>query len=143
MALKQGTLRVLLNPYRQVDSEGRPCCVVHIDPNDPRYPKDSRGWRGYVGAKVIEAKLIREGDEARGGLRADKHDIAWAFESGVIEVPDTLYYKRIVADGDLIAADAKTAAVCRVKLTDAAEVRLETQLANDAQDAVWLETDGD
>jgi hypothetical protein len=88
--------------------------------------------------------MVREGDESRGGLRANRHDTVWGFAGEAIELPDTTYYRRMVADGDLLPADEQTAKTCRVPFRDVATVRFETQLANDAQDAVWLdETNGD
>lgn len=151
MRLKLPTLLVCTNPFLFADAEGRPCCAVGIDPYDPGYPKDSRGYRGpYVGARIVSADLVRKGDESftadgnnAGGLRADRHDRVWGFKREPFKIYETDYYKRQIREWALIAADEATATKCGVKFTPVDVVRAETKAATGATDAVWLEPDGE
>lgn len=134
------TIRVATNPFRAVDADGNPCFVVQLDPFDPRYPTDARGWRGHVGARIAATALERPGSEAF--MRSSRHSVRWAFQREAFEVPATDYYKRAVADGDLLPADAATASACRVPLRDVEDVRDETQRATGAGPALWIDSPG-
>lgn len=130
-------LLVFLNPYLSTDQYLQPCHVVQIDPLDPALHHPSRtptGIRGYLGARIASAELVREGDKE---FRAPRHERVWEFKRGPIEVTDTSFYRRAVADGDLIAGDEKTARICGVKLEDPEVVRNRSRVA-DGEDALWI-----
>ena len=125
MARPAPTLSVYCNPFASLDHEGRPSGVVLMDPvehhsygaatvdsvtGEPRW-EPSR----YVGATLdAEATTITKRAAAQGrGLsgQADLQDTVWAFSSEPQTVPLTSYYLARIRDGELIPADAQSAAV--------------------------------
>jgi hypothetical protein len=145
MATTPRVLRVCTNPFRSTDPQGRPCHVVQLDPMDPRYPRDARGWRGEVGSRILSAEEVRPAPAGRDKdgheltLQAARHDRVWGFRREPLELPLTDYYRRAVRDGDLLAADEESARLCGVPFADPEVVRFETQRATGASDAEWLD----
>lgn len=119
------TLSVIANPYAHLDHEGRPCGAVLLDPVDhhaygeatvdavtgqPRYEP-----RRYVGAELDthSTKIVRKaGPQGLGASgQSDLQDTVWKFSDEPQTIPQTNYYLARIRDGELIPADAETAAL--------------------------------
>lgn len=119
MALPVKTLAVWSNPYCAIDHEGRPCGAFAHDVSIP-------GMAGvYVGATMrateTQPEVTRNIGNTREVLNHAVHDRTWEFSADATEVANVGHYKRGVKDGDLFAADQKTANECGVKFAPLAD----------------------
>lgn len=106
-------LVVFANPWVALDHKGRACGACACDP--VHHTPDRR----FVGAEVDmeRTKLLRNprpGDV----LRSVPQDTVWKFDTGPVKLPITGYYKDKIRKGDLIAADAETAALAGIAFVD-------------------------
>lgn len=108
-----------------MDHVGRPCGVVAMD------PIGDGGARGrFVGAKVDEERTVSAQLQAGDDIRSPRQETVYSFlgcsahetepfelgkklaASEPIEIPFTEYYRALVLDGCLIAADQESAKAC-------------------------------
>lgn len=95
----QRTLLVCANPWHSVDHYGRP--AGHC-PKE-RLPT-TVGHQGYVGCVAIAGPIVH-----RSGRTGDfDHDTVWHFSAEPVKVPDSVYYRRAIQNGEVFAADEKT-----------------------------------
>lgn len=124
MLLPANTLKVIPNPYAHVDLHGRPSGALLCDPIEhvtyadaPHHPDPQQRWRprSFVGATRKATRLgskpprtvvfrRKDGTTLRHTFVAP-HDVAWTFSADPVEVPNTVYYQRMISDSLLFAAD--------------------------------------
>lgn len=111
--MKKPPLRVKTNPFHSVGPEGQPSGVVAEDLGlDPT-------TRALVGAKLDrERTIITKAGVSGDALRHSLQETRYVFDLGVIELPDTAYYRRRIQDGELLAADEATARSVGIKFVD-------------------------
>ena len=154
MSKPLGHLTVCTNPFAAVDHEGRPSGVAPLDPEDPRFynprtkvlmapPPASDLSLLAVGARLKDKpELIRALDpgEAKHSLRKARYDLVWRFKYAPFQVPDTRFYRGIVLEGGLLAADDETARKCGVRFGDVKELRALTRARKGATtDVDWVD----
>ena len=108
---RPGFLLVATNPYHAIDHLGRPCGACPIDPQDPRFYDPSKGMgevRGSVGAYQLFGEVLRKvtSREEQHSHRTERRDLQWQFKYEAFEVPDTRFYRRMLADGALLDGTA-------------------------------------
>lgn len=119
-------LRVLPNPWSARDKEGRPCGVCPRDPD-----ADGGGPGQYVGARVDRKRTeilqkLERGDDLRSpmqrtayeylGIASDDRELAAKLLAAApIELPATKYYRDRISDRSLLAADAETARIAKLR----------------------------
>jgi hypothetical protein len=130
-----GTVRVYPNPYVHLDHEGRPAGAC---PADPAHQPDRRAW---VGATLDREKTVMTDEPAPGERRSPTQVTVFAFRAEVVELPDTPYYLDRIRDGELFAADARTASMVGIPFVDpAALLRRARERAEGAWRALYEET---
>ena len=116
------TLSVYPNPFHSLDHEGHPCGTMPLDPDH------APGARRWVGATICteRTRILKEPWNQRTSVSlagrtqqvnvgsAPSQRTYFAFELEPQVVLDSAYYRRAVADGSLLAADAAAAARCGV-----------------------------
>lgn len=124
MLLPANTLKVIANPYAHVDAHGRPAGAVLCDPDEhvtyadtPLHPDPAQRYRPRVfvaatrkatrlGSRPPRTVVFRrkDGTTLRHTFLAP-HDRTWEFSRDAVEVPNTVYYQRMIAESSLFAAD--------------------------------------
>lgn len=110
MPIPTPKLRVYANPYFHIDHLGRPAGAVVV----PHY---LAAVRDYVGAcltvlsEIAKAPTVKIGDRTF-ETGAANHDRQFAFAAGIVEIPNIPEFRMAVKGGELVAADAPTAAIC-------------------------------
>ncbi len=117
-------IHVFPNPWHTLDHNGLPCGTVPFD------PVHGGGARRWVGASIASAvpenkpktlmqKRMKSGNVAR--LMSEEEIIhpRWSFElTEPTLLPAIPYYLGAIRTGELIAADAETAALAGVKFVE-------------------------
>lgn len=133
----QKRLSVVANPFAvPLDQHGRPCAAVLYD------PALSGGHRRYIGAIMVQTTLAKrefkyspgQKQQTSGGGQLDKVDIFWSFDLAPVEVEDSRYHRKAIADGLLLPANEFTAKAGGVKLAPIAKALAKAQ---DAAIAEW------
>jgi len=111
---KKRFLRVLPNPWTNIDENGTPNGFVLWDPAivPPRERK-------MIGATISKADLVvpEVSETVRGmkyTLRQARHQNEITYETEPVLIEDTSYHRAEISQGNLIAADAETAAQCGI-----------------------------
>lgn len=118
--LSSATLRVIINPFAApLDENGRPCAIVNYDPEHTGKPGSVR----RIGC-TIERKLddVRERGKWKGqkpGTSAPaqykRFNTKVLYDLSPQPIVDSLYHRKLVQDGALLAADDPTAKLCDVE----------------------------
>jgi hypothetical protein len=117
MLLSSKRLKVVINPFAvPLDHKGRPCAHVLYD------PAHSGGHAIYIGAKlhrvVLEKRQFAYAPGPKqviaGGAQQDRVDLSFEYDLSAIEIEDTRYHRKAIADGVLVPADEQTAKAARV-----------------------------
>ena len=127
----QKRLSVVANPFAvPLDHLGRPCAAVLYD------PALSGGHRRYIGATMGQTTLQKrefkyspgQKQQTSGG-QLDKVDIFWSFDLAPVEIEDSRYHRKAIADGLLLPANEFTAKAGGVKLAPIAQALAKAQSA--------------
>lgn len=101
MLLSNTPLVVFANPFAApLDSRGRPAAFVQYD------PAYTGGSVRYVGAS-LDAKVTRKEDSF--SARQSRIDKTVVYDMAAQPIVDTMYHRRLIQSGDLIAGNKKTA----------------------------------
>lgn len=128
----QKRLSVVANPFAvPLDHLGRPCAAVLYD------PALSAGNRRYIGANMTQTTLQKrefkyspsQKQQTSGGGQLDKMDISWSFDLAPVEIEDSRYHRKAIADGLLLPANEFTAKAGGVKLAPIAQALAKAQLS--------------
>jgi hypothetical protein len=121
MLLSQKRLTVIVNPFAaELDQHGRPCAHVLYD------PAHSGGSAQYIGAQlnrvVVEKRSFSYAPGAKqviaGGGQQDRVDLSFSYDLEPVQIEDTKYHRKMIADGALVAVDARTAKAASVEFID-------------------------
>lgn len=102
------TLRVIPNPYAELDARGRIAGRVQLDPDA------AAGALRYIGARLEAEILVKFAGEGRDGKPISDprgthiQDTRWRFSRDVETIPDTPHHRAALRDGAIFAADAAT-----------------------------------
>lgn len=96
-------VRVIANPYHQLDHKGRPCGVVPVEPTQ------FGGSLGYVGAKIDRKRTAILREPKPGDIRGGRQDTVFEFSDEPVTVTKSAYYADALKSGALLPADAKCA----------------------------------
>jgi hypothetical protein len=118
---RPGYMLVATNPFHSLDAQGRPCGSCPIDPEDPRFynprtktlmaPAPSSALHvAAVGSRMIVGGVTRALDAKEGeqNYRTERRAVSWEFTRDVFEIPDTKFYRRMIADGVILDANKPT-----------------------------------
>ncbi len=116
MRLSDQSLRVVPNPFAApLDSKGRACALVPVDPNE--------GGSGYVGARSTAKEVERSPRQARRFKSpfGKRDKVSVAYDMRPRNVPDTGYYRAKIASGELLEVNQGT----DLRLAQAAKTALD------------------
>lgn len=114
---KPRVLRVYVNPYTYIDSEGRPAGVYSHDPGH-------MPGQMHVGITRLQTTVTEKRDPKKDD-RASLTDLVHHYDAEVQEVPDIpgqKHYRDGIREGSLIPADEATARAVGMKFEDPQEV---------------------
>jgi hypothetical protein len=125
MPLPARLLRVLPNPWKGIDHLGRPAAALPFDAFE-HSPSP-----GFVGAAMLEkeiapAQRFKVGTQsfATSPAQVERRLVYDIDPKNPVVIPNTAYYRQHIASGDLIPADAATAALAGITKFDGAEKML-------------------
>lgn len=101
-------LRVVANPYAELDGLGRLAGRVQLDPDA------AAGSLRYIGARLEAEILVKFAGEGRDGKPISDprgthlQDTRWRFSGDVEGIPDTPHHRAALRDGSILPADAST-----------------------------------
>lgn len=91
----------------------------------------------YVGARTEPPVLERAAPSGGAGYRAPRHHVRYRFTREILEIDNTPYNRRLVADGSLLAADAETAKRCGLQAFTDPDARLAELGEGCAVEPLW------
>lgn len=118
MPIPQKLLSVLPNPWTYIDHKGRPAGRFHYEATDGVVPDGRTIGSRIASAEEIQAAKIVKIAGFSFQLSAADHDIQIAYSDEPVTVPNTQYYRKAIARGDLIAANVNTATLSGIAARD-------------------------
>jgi len=118
MPVLRKTLSVVPNPWTFIDHKGLPAGVCLVE--QPGGGSFLREWVGARVAKSLELspeKRVVVGGRTHVAKYAVHHNM-WEHDTEPVTVQNTAYYRKKVARGELLAADAVSAAECGISKKD-------------------------
>lgn len=103
-------LKVLPNPYLHLDDNSEPSAVVAVD---PAVNPDNRA---FVGAKLSATESLD--NYPKHYFLSPRQYNTWEFSKEPVTIEFTAYYRDLIKDQVLIAADETTAKTCGISFAD-------------------------